>query len=211
MSDPDFRPLSPVAKLAWLARLCEDAGLSKAARLVALALATRHNSLTGRLDPGMADIARRAGLSRRGAQLARAELVRAGHLEATRRTAGDAHRSTAYRLAGAAPPGAAAAPRPGVATAPEHCGPEPLKKPAGDDGGLKGRLLAALARHRTLPLARAQLAGVSVLGVAGGVLRLEASGPGAAAYLSRDRGLAAAIAAAGIGRGDFTVAAPGTS
>jgi hypothetical protein len=98
-----FTPADPVGKLRWLAKVLADPALSTAARAIAAALVVRHNSKSGRLDPGAGDLAELAGLSVRGAQLARDRLVAGGYLEKERRRAGAKgqwNRTNAYRLAG---------------------------------------------------------------------------------------------------------------
>lgn len=101
-----FEPVDLLEKVKWLGRVLEHPDLSPEARAIAAAMFHRHNTKTGRCDPGMADLARLAGCCRRKAQMARDELVAAGFLEAIQRKVGDADRprylSSAYRLLGVA-------------------------------------------------------------------------------------------------------------
>jgi hypothetical protein len=103
-----FEGASTVGKLQWLSRVLADRGagdrpkLSAQARAIAAALVVRHNSESGRLDPGIADLAALAGCCRRKAQMARDELVAAGYLVEEERRAGARNLSNAYRLVGAA-------------------------------------------------------------------------------------------------------------
>lgn len=106
MGDTVFTPIDLIEKVKWLGRVLEHPTLSAEAKAVAAALFHRHNTQTGRCDPGAEDLARLAGLSRRGAQNARDELVAAGFVEAIVRRVGDPERprflSNAYRLLGCA-------------------------------------------------------------------------------------------------------------
>lgn len=104
----DFGPADLIEKVKWLGRVYADPDLSASAKATAAAFFLRHNTRSGRLDPGAQDLAQLASLSRRGAQLARDQLISRGYLGKTERAAGpEGHRrnlTNAYRLEGCAPP-----------------------------------------------------------------------------------------------------------
>lgn len=91
-------PASPGEKRAWLRRIM--AGPWKpAAKLVAYALAERHNCETGQLNPSAACLARDTGLSLRAVQYGLAELEEGGAIAALGgRRAGGLRAVNRYRL-----------------------------------------------------------------------------------------------------------------
>lgn len=167
-----FEAVDLLEKVKWLGRVLEHPTLSPAARAIAAGLVHRHNTKTGRCDPGIDDLARLAGCKRRKAQMARDELVAAGFLQAVQRKVGDADRprflSNAYRLLGVAArkvaaavaggaPGASDALGGGACPAPEPKKSEPSKAgledgektaPAAPPSPVLDRLKQALRRTR---------------------------------------------------------------